>query len=163
MTAFVRQHCLQLWTSLVQQKKVPVRQYIRAFELGLDRLRDSACAVRKDAVTLVMHMVLNNPYFVVVGKINDGGFDETFFLKDSTRAQFEERQNDAESKLKELRVELEKLGTGSTTEKQTQSDDDEDEENDQPEDENLQETLARVKVEEQIMRIEEIVTLFKVN
>jgi hypothetical protein len=66
VTAFVRQHCLQLWTSLVQQKKVPVRQYIRAFELGLDRLRDSACAVRKDAVNLVMHMVLNNPYFVVV-------------------------------------------------------------------------------------------------
>ena len=71
VTAFVRQHCLQLWTSLVQQKKVPVRQYIRAFELGLDRLRDSACAVRKDAVTLVMNMVLNNPYFVVVSLIND--------------------------------------------------------------------------------------------
>lgn len=70
MTAFVRQHCLQLWTGLVQQKKVPVRQYIRAFELGLDRLRDSACAVRKDAVTLVMNMVLNNPYFVVVSFMN---------------------------------------------------------------------------------------------
>ena len=66
VSAFVRQHCLQLWTILVQQKKVPVRQYIRAFELGLDRLRDSACAVRKDAVTLIMNMVLNNPYFVVV-------------------------------------------------------------------------------------------------
>ena len=86
---------------------------------------------------------------------------KNFWMKDSTRAQFEERQNDAESKLKELRVELEKLGTVSETEKQTQSDDDE--ENDQPEDENLQETLARVKVEEQIMRIEEIVTLYKVN
>lgn len=70
VTAFVRQHCLQLWTSLVQQKKVPVRQYIRAFELGLDRLRDSACAVRKDAVTLIMYMVLNNPYFVVVSVFN---------------------------------------------------------------------------------------------
>jgi hypothetical protein len=31
------------------------------------------------------------------------------------------------------------------------------------EDQNLQETLARVKIEEQIMRVEEIVTLYKVN
>ncbi|CAF1260115.1 unnamed protein product [Rotaria sordida] len=76
VTAFVHQHCLQLCTSLVQQtKKVPVRQYIRAFELGLDRLRDSACAVRKDAITLIIYMVLNNPYLVM----------------DSTRIQFEER------------------------------------------------------------------------
>ncbi|CAF1230939.1 unnamed protein product [Rotaria sordida] len=56
------------------KKKVPVRQYIRAFELGLDRLRDSACAVRKDAITLIIYMVLNNPYLVM----------------DSTRIQFEE-------------------------------------------------------------------------
>ncbi|CAF0761874.1 unnamed protein product [Rotaria sp. Silwood1] len=175
VTAFVRQHCLQLWTSLVIQKKVPVRQYIRAFELGLDRLRDSACAVRKDAVTLVMHMVLNNPYFVV----------------DSTRAQFEERQNDAETTLAELRQELEKLNKNVKEdkkideEKKSQSDDedsgaedesiDEDdkmnvdnnekketEDNNEPnEDQSLQETLARVKLEEQIMRVEEIVALYK--
>ncbi|CAF0722341.1 unnamed protein product [Rotaria sordida] len=174
VTAFVRQHCLQLWTLLVIQKKVPVRQYIRAFELGLDRLRDSACAVRKDAVTLVMHMVLNNPYFVV----------------DSTRAQFEERQNDAETKLAELRQELDKLNKNrkedkKIEEKKSQSDDedsgaedksfDEDnemnvdnnekketEENKEPnEDQSLQETLNRVKIEEQIIRVEEIVALFK--
>ncbi|CAF4235916.1 unnamed protein product, partial [Rotaria sordida] len=112
VTAFVRQHCLQLWTSLIQQQKVPVRQYLRVFELGLDRLRDSACTVRKDAVTLVMHMVLNNPYFVV----------------DSTRAQFEKGQNDAETKLVELRQELEKLNKNKKEdkkmeEKKSQSDD----------------------------------------
>ncbi|UJR35385.1 hypothetical protein I4U23_028142 [Adineta vaga] len=177
ITAFVRQHCLQLWTSLVQQKKVPVRQYIRAFELGLDRLRDSACAVRKDAVTLVMHMVLNNPYFVV----------------DSTRAQFEERQNDAEAKLAELRGELEKLNKNIKEQKSNKNgkvqsdeddsgaedksiDDDEDEEEEEEnemhvdnnqekentnDDQSLQETLARVKLEEQVMRVEEIVTLYK--
>ncbi|CAF5145293.1 unnamed protein product, partial [Rotaria magnacalcarata] len=166
----VRQHCLQLWTTLVQQKKIPVRQYIRAFELGLDRLRDSACAVRKDAVTLIMHMVLNNPYFVV----------------DSTRTQFEERQKDAEIKLTELREVLDKLnknikGQQKTKEEKSESeDDDEDsgaevdemnvddnqkkpteENNNLNEDESLQETLDRVKLEEQIMRIEEIVTLYK--
>jgi hypothetical protein len=141
VTAFVRQHCLQLWTSLVQQKKVPVRQYIRAFELGLDRLRDSACAVRKDAVTLVMNMVLNNPYFVV----------------DSTRAQFEERQNDAEKRLSELHIELNKLNENPIEEKKPSSSDDDDED----ENENLQETLTRVKIEEQIIRVEEIVTLYK--
>ncbi|CAF1328694.1 unnamed protein product, partial [Adineta ricciae] len=170
VTAFVRQHCLQLWTSLVQQKKVPVRQYIRAFELGLDRLRDSACAVRKDAVTLVMYMVLNNPYFVV----------------DSTRAQFEERQNDAETKLAELRGELEKLNQNRKEEKANskgkvesdeedsgaEEDDEEQETDEMPvdnnqekeapnEDQSLQETLARVKLEEQVMRVEEIVTLYK--
>ncbi|CAM4768442.1 unnamed protein product [Rotaria magnacalcarata] len=170
VTAFVRQHCLQLWTTLVQQKKIPVRQYIRAFELGLDRLRDSACAVRKDAVTLIMHMVLNNPYFVV----------------DSTRTQFEERQKDAEIKLTELREVLDKLnknikGQQKTKEEKSESeDDDEDsgaevdemnvddnqkkpteENNNLNEDESLQETLDRVKLEEQIMRIEEIVTLYK--
>ncbi|CAF1330307.1 unnamed protein product, partial [Adineta ricciae] len=170
VTAFVRQHCLQLWTSLVQQKKVPVRQYIRAFELGLDRLRDSACAVRKDAVTLVMHMVLNNPYFVV----------------DSTRAQFEERQNDAETKLAELRSELEKLNQNRKEDKANlkgkvesddedsgaEEDDEEQETDEMPvdnnqekeapnEDQSLQETLARVKLEEQVMRVEEIVTLYK--
>ncbi len=85
-----------------------------------------------------------------------------FFFKDSTRAQFEERQNDAETKLVELRVELEKLSQNPTEEKKVGSDDD-DEENNQNENENLQETLARVKIEEQIMRVEEIVTLYKVK
>ncbi len=36
-------------------------------------------------------------------------------------------------------------------------------ENNPDEDQNLQETLDRVKIEEQIMRVEEIVTLYKVN
>jgi hypothetical protein len=80
------------------------------------------------------------------------------YFKDSTRAQFEERQNDAETKLGELRVELEKLNKNINEEKK-----DDDEENDQQEDENLQETLARVKLEEQIMRVEEIVSLYKVK
>jgi hypothetical protein len=84
------------------------------------------------------------------------------YFKDSTRAQFEERQNDAETKLGELRVELEKLSKNINEEKKARSDD-EDEENDQQEDENLQETLARVKLEEQIMRVEEIVSLYKVK
>lgn len=148
VTAFVRQHCLQLWTSLVQQKKIPVRQYIRAFELGLDRLRDSACAVRKDAVTLVMYMVLNNPYFVV----------------DSTRAQFEERHNEAEAKLIELRQELEKINKNKKEEKKQEvenSDSEDDNEEKETEEKSLQDTLERVKLEEQIMRVEEIVVLFK--
>ncbi len=81
-------------------------------------------------------------------------------FKDSTRAQFEERQNDAETKLGELRVELEKLSKNLKEQKKVRSDDDEDEEQ---EDENLQETLARVKLEEQIMRVEEIVSLYKVK
>ncbi len=86
------------------------------------------------------------------------------FFKDSTRAQFEERQTDAETKLNELRIELEKLGQNTKEEKKVQSDDDDnEEENDQHENENLQETLARVKIEEQIMRVEEIVCLFKVK
>ncbi|CAF1562970.1 unnamed protein product, partial [Rotaria sordida] len=110
--AFVRQHCLQLWTSLVIQKKVPVKEYLRVFELELDRLRDKACRVRKDAVTLVMHMVLNNPYFVI----------------DSTRAQIEKGQNDAKTKLVELRQEHEKLNKNikedkKMEEKKSQSDD----------------------------------------
>ncbi len=84
------------------------------------------------------------------------------YFKDSTRAQFEERQNDAETKLGELRVELEKLSKNINEEKTARSDDD-DEENDQQEDENLQETLARVKLEEQIMHVEEIVSLYKVK
>ncbi|CAF4028298.1 unnamed protein product, partial [Rotaria sordida] len=185
VTAFVRQHCLQLWTSLIQQQKVPVRQYLRVFELGLDRLRDSACTVRKDAVTLVMHMVLNNPYFVV----------------DSTRAQFEEGQNDAETKLAELRAELEKLNKKvENKRKEKAKSDDEDsgaeedemetnnnheeeteqhnpnedqslqetlnrlkieEQHNPNEDQSLQETLNRLKIEEQIMRLEDIVTLYK--
>jgi hypothetical protein len=36
-------------------------------------------------------------------------------------------------------------------------------ENNADEDHNLQETLNRVKIEEQIMRVEEIVSLYKVN
>ncbi|CAF1256139.1 unnamed protein product [Rotaria sordida] len=138
VTAFVRQHCLQLWTSIVQQKK------------------DSTCAVRKDAVTLIMHMVLNNFYFVI----------------NSTRAQFEERQNDAETQLDELQKKIEK---------KIQSDDDdedksindenemkvnnnqeeESEKNNSNEDQSLEDTLNRVKIEEQIMRVEEIVILYK--
>ncbi|CAF3928096.1 unnamed protein product [Rotaria sordida] len=151
VTAFVRQHCLQLWTSIVQQKK------------------DSTCAVRKDAVTLIMHMVLNNFYFVI----------------NSTRVQFEERQNDAETKLDELRTELEKLNKNKNEEKKIekkiQSDDDdedksindenemkvnnnqeeESEKNNSNEDQSLEDTLNRVKIEEQIMRVEEIVILYK--
>ncbi|CAF1180950.1 unnamed protein product [Rotaria sordida] len=151
VTAFVRQHCLQLWISIVQQKK------------------DSTCAVRKDAVTLIMHMVLNNFYFVI----------------NSTRAQFEERQNDAEIQLDELRTELEKLNKNKNEEKKIekkiQSDDDdedksindenemkvnnnqeeESEKNNSNEDQSLEDTLNRVKIEEQIMRVEEIVILYK--
>ncbi|CAF0957622.1 unnamed protein product [Rotaria sordida] len=91
------------------------RQYIETFELDLYRLRVSTCAVRKDAVTLIMHMLLNNPYFVI----------------DSTRAPFEERQTDAETKLDELCTELEKLNKNNHEEKKIekeklQFDDDED-------------------------------------
>ena len=39
----------------------------------------------------------------------------------------------------------------------------EEEEEEENEDENLQETLARVKIEEQILRVEEIVSLYKVS
>jgi hypothetical protein len=111
----------------------------------------------------VMNMVLNNPYFVVVSwsKKSFVFFIKNYF-KDSTRAQFEERQNDAETKLGELRVELEKLSKNIKEGKNVRSDG-EDEENDQQEDENLQETLARVQLEEQIMRVEEIVSLYKVK
>ncbi|CAF4231860.1 unnamed protein product, partial [Rotaria sordida] len=105
-TGFIRQHCLQLWTSLVIEKKVPVTQYLEVFELGLARLIDIDCVVRKDAVTLVMHMILNNPYFDF----------------DSTRAELEKAQNDAETKLAKLRQEFEKLHK-IMEEKKPQSDD----------------------------------------
>ncbi|CAF4410647.1 unnamed protein product, partial [Adineta steineri] len=98
------------------------------------------------------------------------------------------RQSDAEAKLAELHGELEKLNKITkeqkiTKEKQIESDDDEEDsgaedksideedemkvdnnqekENPSNEDQSLQDTLDRVKIEEQIMRIEEIVTLFK--
>ncbi|CAF1001499.1 unnamed protein product [Rotaria sordida] len=100
-------------------------QYIETFELDLYRLRVSTCAVRKDAVTLIMHMLLNNPYFVI----------------DSTRAPFEERQTDAETKLDELCTELEKLNKNNHEEKKIekeklQFDDDDDDEDKSINDEN---------------------------
>ncbi|CAF1553514.1 unnamed protein product, partial [Rotaria sp. Silwood1] len=158
--AFVRQHCLQLWISLVIQEKVPVKQYLRVFELGLDRLRDKACRVRKHAVTLVMHMILNNPYFVI----------------DSTRAQIEKGQNDAKRKLVELRQELEKLNKNikedkKMEEKKSQSDDEDsgaedktiDEDNEMNVDNNQKKETEENKesIEEQIMRVEEVVTFYK--
>ncbi|CAF3988780.1 unnamed protein product [Rotaria sp. Silwood1] len=158
--AFVRQHCLQLWISLVIQEKVPVKQYLRVFELGLDRLRDKACRVRKHAVTLVMHMVLNNPYLVI----------------DSTRAQIEKGQNDAKTKLVELRQELEKLNKNikedkKMEEKKSQSDDEDsggedntiDEDNEVDVDNNQKKETEENKqsIEEQIMHVENVVTFYK--
>ncbi len=94
---------------------------------------------------------------------------EFLYFKDSTRAQFEERQNDVETKLAELRLELEKLNKNEK--KKIQSDEEEEEgddnmkvdDNQNTEDQSLQETLTRVKLEEQIMRVEEIVSLYKVK
>lgn len=113
-----------------------------------------------------MHMVLNNPYFVVVKQFCDeyhwGEF--RWFEKDSTRAQFEERQTDAETKLAELRSELEKLGKAlPAIEENKEEEEESDEEASQNEDQDLQQTLARVKIEEQILRVEEIVSLYKVK
>ena len=50
------------------------------------------------------------------------------FFEDSTRAQFEERQNDAEIKLNELRVELGKLSQNPVEEKKHSSDDEDENE-----------------------------------
>ncbi len=86
------------------------KQYIRVFEFDLDRLRDSVSAVRKDVVTLIMYTVINNSYFIVVCMFNWEDFSKQYILlKDSIRVQCEEKQNNNEIKLSELRTELEKV------------------------------------------------------
>ncbi|CAF1452589.1 unnamed protein product [Didymodactylos carnosus] len=84
--SYVRTNALQIWAGLIQGKKVPVKQLIQAFEFGLCRLRDAACPVRKEAVTLVMHVILSNPYFGI----------------DVTHADLEEQRIKTEKELEEL-------------------------------------------------------------
>ncbi|KAF1744694.1 hypothetical protein MXB_3753, partial [Myxobolus squamalis] len=62
VNAYVRSHVLQIWVEISEKKSIPLLRYNTLTCLIVERLRDKSCNVRKNAASLLLTLIINNPY-----------------------------------------------------------------------------------------------------